>query len=423
MSSNKLLSLAALAATLALPSASFATNGYFSHGYGIRNKALAGAGIAYAQDSLAIATNPSGLTDVGTRLDAGIDWFRPQRNASITGNAFGADQSFDGDDTKNFFIPEIGYSWQIDDRLAAGIAVYGNGGLNTDYGNNPYARFGAAGSAGVDLSQLFVTPAVAYRVAEGQSLGIGINFAYQRFKAKGLGIFGAFSADPNHVSDQGYDHSTGWGVRLGWTGHFTEFVTLGATWQSKTRMSKFDKYRGLFADQGSFDVPETYGLGLAVHPNRDLTFAFDWQKILYSKVPAVGNSVASLFSGSALGSSDGPGFGWRDVDVYKLGVSYAASTSITLRGGYSLARQPVPASETFFNILAPGVVQKHLTLGASWAVTPASELSVAYLHAFKHTVSGANSIPAGFPPSGLGGGNANIELTEDSLGVAYGLKF
>ena len=32
-------------------------------------------------------------------------------------------------------------------------------------------------------------------------------------------------------------------------------LTLGATWQSKTKMSRFDKYSGLFADQGSFDIP------------------------------------------------------------------------------------------------------------------------------------------------------------------------
>lgn len=58
MSWNKLLSLAALAATPALPSTSFATNGYFSHGHGIRNKALAGGGnanIDLTEDSLGVA--------------------------------------------------------------------------------------------------------------------------------------------------------------------------------------------------------------------------------------------------------------------------------------------------------------------------------------------------------------------------------
>jgi long-chain fatty acid transport protein len=36
-----------------------ATNGYFAHGYSIKNKALAGAGTALPLDSLAASTNPA----------------------------------------------------------------------------------------------------------------------------------------------------------------------------------------------------------------------------------------------------------------------------------------------------------------------------------------------------------------------------
>ena len=33
-----------------------------------------------------------------------------------------------------------------------------------------------------------------------------------------------------------------------------------------------------------------------------------------------------------------------------------------------------------------------------------------------------NSIPPGFPP-GYGGGNANLHLQEDLIGISYGWKF
>ena len=36
-----------------------ATNGYFAHGYSIKNKALAGAGVALPLDSLSASTNPA----------------------------------------------------------------------------------------------------------------------------------------------------------------------------------------------------------------------------------------------------------------------------------------------------------------------------------------------------------------------------
>jgi long-chain fatty acid transport protein len=136
----------------------------------------------------------------------------------------------------------------------------------------------------------------------------------------------------------------------------------------------------------------------------------------------VGNSAASLFAGQPLGSDDGPGFGWRDVTVWKLGVQHQASASLALRGGVSLTNQAVRSGETFFNILAPGVIRKHLTLGATWTQPAGGELSVFYAHGFKERVNGVNSIPPGFPPAGLGGGNANVSMHQNIFGVSYGWK-
>jgi long-chain fatty acid transport protein len=90
----------------------------------------------------------------------------------------------------------------------------------------------------------------------------------------------------------------------------------------------------------------------------------------------------------------------------------------TLRAGYVTLDQPIPASQTFFNILAPGVVEDHLTLGLTVATSKTGELTVMYMHAFENEVNGSNSIPAGF-----GGGNANLRMSQDSLGVAYGWKY
>jgi long-chain fatty acid transport protein len=42
----------------------------------------------------------------------------------------------------------------------------------------------------------------------------------------------------------------------------------------------------------------------------------------------------------------------------------------------------------------------------------------AYGHAFKKTVNGDNSIPAAF-----GGGNANVHLSEDVVGILFGKQF
>jgi long-chain fatty acid transport protein len=389
-----------------------ATNGYFASAYSVKMEGVAGAAIAFPQDSLTIATNPAGLVSVADGFDAGLDLFQPDRDSTLVQGGQG--QTFDGNGTHSFVIPSIGYVQHLSSVLAAGFALFGNGGMNTDYPSNPFARFGATGSAGVNLEQLFVSPAIAWSITPRNELGLAVNLAYQRFTAKGIAIFGNFSADPGAVSDRGNDNSYGAGIRLGWIGHLTESLSLGATWQSKTYMSRFTKYAGLFADQGGFDIPSTYGVGLALTPTARWTIAVDWQEIRYSDVAAVGNPINSLFDGLPLGSTNGPGFGWRNVSVVKLGTAVKVQEHLTLRAGFSDNRQPIPASQTFFNILAPGVVEAHATAGLTWSLSPANEISASYLHAFSRTVYGSGSIPPAF-----GGGEANIKLGENSFGLSW----
>lgn len=415
---RKVLLVAAAAAALA-PGAALATTGYFAHGYGIKAKSMGGVGIALPQDALAPATNPAGIAWLGNRIDVGADWFTPDRGASIVGSGAGANGTYDGNDTKSFLIPEFGYNRVINPNLTFGVAVYGNGGMNTDYKTNPFAAFGGTGSAGVDLMQLFVAPTVAWK-SGNHAFGVSLNLAYQRFKAEGIQGFAGMSASPGNVSNRGYDDSTGFGVRVGWTGQVSPMVTLGATYQSKTKMGEFDKYSGLFANQGDFDIPENYGAGIAMKASPKLTVAADVLRINYNDIPAVGNSADCLFvTGTCqLGSTNGAGFGWQNTTVYKIGVAYELKPGTTLRAGYVTLDQPIPASQTFFNILAPGVVEDHLTLGLTMEMSKTSELSFMYMHAFEKKVNGSGSIPAGF-----GGGEANLRMSQDSLGVAYGWKY
>jgi len=409
--------LLATAVTAALvPAAAFATTGYFSHGYGMKAKSMGGVGIALPQDSLAAATNPAGMALIGNRMDLGLDWFRPDRGAEIVGNPM-LSGTYDGNGASDFLIPEFGFNRMLDPNLAVGISVYGNGGMNTEYTTSPFAAIGGSSPAGVDLSQLFIAPTIAWKTG-GHAFGASLNLAYQRFQARGLQPFAMFSSDPANVTDRGYDTSTGWGVRVGWTGQVTPSVTLGATYQTKTQMGKFDKYKGLFAEQGGFDIPENYGVGVAWKAGSGLTLAADVQQINYGDVASVGNPVDCLFTGCQLGADNGAGFGWQNTTVYKIGASYEWSRSLTLRGGYVTLKQPIPASQTLFNIVAPGVVENHVTLGATWQVSNQSELTVGYMHAFENKVNGAGSIP----PS-MGGGEANLRMSQDSLGIAWGWKY
>lgn len=403
--------------------AAHATDGYFSHGAGVQQKGAGGTAIASPRDSLSIAANPANALSLGHRLDVGVEVFRPDRSASIVGNGFGPDETFDGNGAENFFVPEFGYVRQLGDNVAVGIAVYGNGGMNTDYASNPFARFGATGEAGVNFAQLFIAPTVAFRVAEGHSLGVSAIIVGQAFSAKGLAPFAAASSDPGNFTDRGTDTAFGFGVRVGWLGQLTDRLRAGAYYQSRAYMQEFDKYRGLFEDEGSFDAPSNFGVGVNYALTDAVSFAFDVRRINFSEVDAVGNTLSPLLvSGIPFGASGGPGFGWEDATSYKFGVDWRASESLTLRAGYNYAENPIPADQTFLNILAPGVVEDQFTLGATYALNDRVELSGYVLYAPEETVYGQGSIPPGAPP-GFGGGEANISLGETAFGFALGWRY
>ncbi|MFV8781116.1 OmpP1/FadL family transporter [Microbulbifer sp. SA54] len=412
---------AAIASSTALLTAfsAQATNGYFVEGAGPKAQAMAGVGIALPQDALTAANNPAGTALVGDRLDIGLTWFSPDRSARISGNQAGADGDYDGNDKTDFVIPELGYTRALSPSLSYGIAVYGNGGMNTSYESNPFAAFGSSGAAGVDLAQLFITPSLAYRPTPEHAFGVAATFAVQRFEATGLQAFDNpyVSASAGNVTDRGHDTAHGWGVKLGWIGRLHENLSLGLTWSSRIETSDFDRYQGLFADGGGFDIPENYGAGLSWTATPRLTLAADWQRILYSDTGSVGNSLGLLFEGKPLGAEDGPGFGWEDVEVTKIGAAYRLTDALTLRAGFSHAEQPIPDGEAFINILAPGVIEDHGSLGADWN-TSVGEFTVSYTHAFENKVQGNNSIPAAF-----GGGEAELAMDQDILRFGWSRAF
>ena len=442
---KKHLLAAAIAAALA-PCAALATDGYFSHGYGMKAKGRGGASTAMTTDSFGGAVNPATMVFSGDRMDVGIDWFRPDRSASRVGSAGGTgflDGSADGNETSDFLIPEFGYNKTLNPSMSLGITVYGNGGMNTDYKSGQLdqgvCQGGAptgvkvnllcgTGNLGVDLSQLIIAPTFAWKFTPTQSIGISPLIGYQRFKAYGLDAFSPISSDPSHLTNKGYDTTWGGGLRVGYFAQLGAFA-VGAAYSTKIS-GKFDQYKGLFAEQGKFDIPENYNIGLAWKATPALTLALDWQHISYSKVKSVGNPSNQLgcapgfpagpgTGAACLGASDTSiGFGWDDVNAIKLGVEYQMNERLLLRAGYNHSDNPIQSRDVTFNILAPGVVQDHYTLGFTYGVGKSSEITMAYMHAQKNSVSG----PANNPYFNVGG-NETISLSEDSLGIAWGTRF
>jgi long-chain fatty acid transport protein len=403
---------------LALAGIASATNGYFTHGYSIKNKALAGAGVALPLDSLSASMNPAGMVSVGTRLDFGLTLFNPNREYTVRGNpsgqGFPLDQGTVESDSKWFVIPAFGFNKMLNDTNSIGVSIFGNGGMNTDYDTS---TFYGSSPTGVDLMQLFITPTYAVKLHPKHAVGISPILAYQSFEAKGLGKFGefGFSSNPSKLTNNGHDSSFGYGARIGYLGEILTNLFLGASYQTKIYMSKFDDYKGLFAEQGDFDIPSNWTVGLAYKATPALTFVADVQTIYYSDVNAISNPLLNNLFSSKLGKDSGAGFGWDDMTIFKFGVQWQSSEAWIWRGGFSYGEQPIPDKEVLFNILAPGVIEYHATLGVTKKIGNNHELDFTLMRAFPKEVDGPNALD---PQQTI-----KLKMDQWEFSVGYSYKF
>jgi long-chain fatty acid transport protein len=477
---RKSLLVVAITATMAAPVAN-ATNGYFMHGYSTKEQGLGGAGAALSQDALASANNPAGMVFVGDRMDLGLQVFSPSpRKYTVTGNPpapngtglenFCAGGSAAGGpyvppcappfsvnpgsvESENdfFLIPHFGYNMMLDQNSAVGVSVYGNGGMDTKYTggsatalnpntfaiDGPFPGTYGAGTAGVHLEQLFGNFSYAYKVNDKHALGVSLILVGQRFRAQGLENFSGFSLDPNNMSGNRNSYSYGGGLKFGYQGEVSKGVRAGVSYQTKMKMGEFDKYKGLFAESGSFDIPSTYTIGISVDLGNNGTVVADVQRINYSDVASISNPISRLTDGSCmdalnatlaaggtptpasgagcLGGSNGAGFGWEDMTIIKLGYQWLMGNN-TYRVGYSHGDQPIPQSETLFNILAPAVIEDHLTFGMTMPMGSDQELNLAAMYGLNNSVKGAN-------PFDGGATQIEIEMSQWDIQAGWAWKF
>lgn len=405
---------------------------------GVKVTGMAATTTAYPQDSFVAAYNPAGLAFIDNRVDLGAAWDQTGQYATITGNIVpGVDGSYPGDRTKDTYLAEFAMRRGLPCNLSAGIALYNRNFVKTTY-NQAFPLFGTS-NLGLEYLNETLAASVAMKLWENHSLGLSVNFQFQRVKNNGLerldlGLpppLPGTTVAPGFVTNNNYNWSSGVGVTLGWYSRFfCNRVGLGLAYSPRTKMQKFTRYRGFFANGGEFDLPQRWIAGISWKWIPCSTIAFDVEWVDWAQISALSNplnAVAGFTDASArLGGSNGTGFGFVSQTYYRIGADYKIG-KLTLRAGYRYANAPIDRSQTATNILLLDTVKQFATLGATYELDCANELSMFYAFGIKNKIYGQNSIPPGLPPSlggtGFGGGNADIAQQKRVLGVSLGHKF
>ena len=387
----------------------------------VKATGMAATGVAYPQDAEAGAFNPAGITDVGNRFDINVAWENIRRRSTVSNNLApfpGINGKFNATARRHhFYSGGGGFNKMLTPNLAVGFVVYNRNSSKTTYKN----AFPLLGTTYLGLEYLHETASTSLAYKYGcHNFGISVNYNLQRLKVNGIENFDTplLTSRPGHVTNRHYSYSQGVGFTVGWRGQLLPWLSVGATYQPKTRMSRFKKYKGFLAQHGKLDIPQKIGFGIAIHVLPNSTFAFDIEHIRWKKTRSLHNNLAENLAVDKLGTRNGTGFGFRDQMFYRFGLDYELNNRLTVRAGFRHGPVIYRTSQTAVNLLICDSSKDFLTLGATYKLNCRSEASFFYAHGFRHKVSGKDTIP----PS-LGGGNVALATVSDILCFGIGTYY
>ncbi|MDP8222329.1 MAG: outer membrane protein transport protein [Candidatus Lernaella stagnicola] len=168
----------ALALTLVLVPAAFATNGMEATASGARAAGMGGVDIAIATDATAMNTNPAGLTQLlGHRIDFGTALLIPIVHFKNDLN--------DKDGVVNIFpMPMIAYGYRFQNvPIALGLGVFTQGGMGAEF-KLDHAIAGQDADYFSTLGYMKLAPTIAYQPHEMVSLGGAFNLGWAQMGMK-----------------------------------------------------------------------------------------------------------------------------------------------------------------------------------------------------------------------------------------------
>jgi len=393
----------AILALLAAPAA-FAGNGHTLHGVGAVNSSMGGAGVALPIDTLGgLLLNPA----LATEQDGSHFAFSAEYNTATNAvsstvptpiGPFSGTTEEAGDPA---LVPAFGFVHHTrGSNFAYGIGFLGLAGFGADYpqdrGNPILAPqpngFGRVYSY---YALLKVPTVLAWKLSDRFSFGLSLNVARASLQAEPAGF-----ADPDcsgpfgpcyfpHVN---LDSAWGYGAGVGIYYKLNPAFALGASYNSKMTFQEFElnsahsnpnlpNYGASRKIRQQLDMPAQAVVGIGWTPNHRFALAADYKWINYE---------------NATGFEDVLGF--KDINVYEVGVQYKVSPKLALRAGYNHSEVPIPPERTFLTVEVPAVFVNHYCVGLGFRATDSLTLDLAYYDVPNSSITGPFLGPTGPVP-------------------------
>lgn len=327
-------------------------SGFSIYEHGAKATAMGGAFIAQANDATAIFYNPAGITGLqGFHLSLGATVIQPQ--AYFLGPTSIDENLYSPAKDETFVMPALYATYQISEKLAAGLGFFVPFGLGSDWGQDWVGRTLATNS---DVQVLELNPVIAYKVLDNLSLAVGYEFALASVILE-KSVYLGYALD-KHAEFKLEGETTAMSFNLGLQYKPLKSLTLGFMYRHEMTLDFKD-------GEATFELPQTtdgvaaylqqnlpntkgssklvlparIGFGVAYDFTDQLTAEFDYLRMNWSSY----DELVLKFEEPVNGQSEQVEVkNYDDQASYRLGFEYRLNDKIALRAGYLRDAHAVP---------------------------------------------------------------------------------
>lgn len=362
------------------------SSGFSIYEASVRANGMLGAFSAYADHVSTIFYNPAGLGGLdGVRISGGATLIAPRssfRNLSPLAPTGQKTNMVE----QNFMVPNFYGSYQITDRLTAGIGVYSPFGLGAKW---PSDWVGRGSSIEASLQTLFVNPSVGYQLPDfgiGKvKIGAGLRMAIHGQVRLERAVT-SFTPEGTFILD-GDTKKMAYGFNAGILYEPVKDVTVGFTYRSEivTHFEGEATFKNLSVGfpptaRGSAEItlPSSYVIALNVKPIEGLSTELDyvwWGWSSYDElVIEFDQQIPALGDNKIVNERN-----FRDSWQLRFGAEYTKTgiEGLTVRGGIAYGDNPI--KDKYVDPTLPDADRWLLSGGLTYSLTDYLDIDASYI--------------------------------------------
>jgi long-chain fatty acid transport protein len=344
--------------------------GFLIYEHGAAAMAMGGAFVALANNPSAIWHNPAGIAFLqGTQFSLGTTLIWPEASVDLMNWPFPSQRRWD-QANQTFYPSNVYITQSVGDRVTVGFGFFSPYGLGSKWSEEIPLRYLGYED---DMKTYFFNPAIAFKLTDQVSLGVGVSYIHStvKFKLVDLAEFGPYGSYDVPAALQGDGNSFSVNAGLLYRG---KNLSLGFNYRSG-----FDiDYDGSLALDTSgvpsalrplvpteangtttFRFPHVLGAGLAVNVTKAFLLTADFHYVIWSRF----DEFIVEFDNPALENLE-VSENWKDSYIIRGGLQYMITPQFALRAGilYDETPQPVESMDP----LLPDANRVALTAGVGY---------------------------------------------------------